>query len=240
MTRAKRKHRGNTESKRLTQARQEQERGIALADDVSILVGWLRDDIWAVAGPDHSTRVQLFDFVVTELEARESRCPHRIGPVVRALRNQRDDLLAFAAALDPQLGAVANEYQVAPARVRELLAVLAADERDPETWARDAELHRRLGDRYRGVRDAVAHVASETVRASSVIENLNGRLRGYFFLRRHLGREYLDLLRFFLNHRRFVRSEHPEREDKSPAELLTGSTHPHWVELLGYQRFKQK
>ena len=238
MTRAKRHGRGNTQSKRLALVRQEQDRAIALADDVSVLIDWLRDDIFAVAGPDHPTRGQLFDFVVAELESRESRCPHQIGPVVGALRNQRDDLLAFAAALDQQLAAVAKEYEVSPALVREVLAVSASAERCPATWQRDAELRRRLGSRYRGVQDAVAEIASGTVRASSVIENLNSRLRGYFFLRRHLGDAYLDLLRFFLNHRRFGRSEHPERVGQSPAELLTGSSHPHWVELLGYQRFQ--
>ena len=239
MTRAKRHGRGQTQSKRLALARQEQDRAIALADDVSVLIGWLRDDIFAVAGPDHPTRGQLFDFVVAELETRESRCPHRIGPVVRALRNQRDDLLAFAAILDEQLAAVAKEYEVSPGLVREVLAVSASDRRCPSTWQRDAALHHRLGSRYRGLQDAVAEVVAGTVRASSVIENLNSRLRGYFFLRRHLGGAYLDLLRFFLNHRRFGRSEHPFRVGKSPAELLTGSSHPHWVELLGYQRFQR-
>jgi hypothetical protein len=134
---------------------------------------------------------------------------------------------------------VAKEYEVSPSVVREVLAVSAGDERCPATWQRDAELHRRLGSRYRGLREAVAEVASGTVRASSVAENLNGRLRGYFFLRRHLGGAYLDLLRFFLNHRRFGRSEHPERVEKSPSELLTGTSHRHWVELLGYQRFER-
>jgi hypothetical protein len=239
MTRAKRHRRGNTQSRRLAVVRKEQDRAIALADDVSILFGWLRDDIFAVAGPDHPTRCQLFDFVVAELEKRETGSPHRIGPVVRALRNQRDDLLAFAAALDQQLGAVAQEYEVSPALVRELLEVSALDERCPVTWQRDAELRRRLGSRYWGLQEAVTHVVSQTVRASSVIENLNSRLRGSFFLRRHLGGAYLDLLRFFLNHRRFARSEHPERVGKSPAQLLTGSSHPHWVELLGYQPFQR-
>lgn len=237
MTRARRHGRGQTQSKRLALVRQEQERAITLADEVSVLIGWLRDDIFAVAGPDHPTRCQLLDFVVAELEKRQTRCPHRIGPVVRALRNQRDGLLAFAAALDEQLAAVAKEYEVSPSVVREVLAVSAADQWCPATWQRDAQLHRRLGNRYQGVREAVAEVASGTVRASSVIENLNGRLRGYFFLRRHLGGAYLDLLRFFLNHRRFGRSEHPERVGKSPAELLSGTSHRHWVELLGYQRF---
>jgi hypothetical protein len=66
---------------------------------------------------------------------------------------------------------------------------------------------------------------------------LNSRLRGYFFLRRQLGPDYLVLLQFFLNHRRFLRSEHAERVGKSPAELLTGTAHAHWLELLGHTRF---
>jgi hypothetical protein len=58
-------------------------------------------------------------------------------------------------------------------------------------------------------------------------------------LRRHLGNDYLALLQFFLNHRRFPRSQRPERAGKSPAELLTGQSHRHWLELLGYQRFSR-
>jgi hypothetical protein len=74
---------------------------------------------------------------------------------------------------------------------------------------------------------------------SSVVENLNSRLRNYFFLRRHIGNDYLHLLRLFLNHRRFRRSDRPERIGKSPAELLNALRHPHWLELLGFQRFQQ-
>ena len=80
----------------------------------------------------------------------------------------------------------------------------------------------------------MAELAQPTVRASSVVENFNSRLRNYFFLRRHLGADYLHLRQFFLNHRRLLRSAHPERVDKSPAELLTGETPPHWLDLLGF------
>ena len=79
----------------------------------------------------------------------------------------------------------------------------------------------------------------ETPRASSMVENLNSRLRNYFFLRRTLGPEYLDLLRFFLNHRTFMRSECPERVGKSSTQLLTGKQHSHWLELLGFERFRR-
>jgi hypothetical protein len=52
-------------------------------------------------------------------------------------------------------------------------------------------------------------------------------------------RQDLALLQFYFNHRRFDRSECPQRAGKSPAELLTGQTHPHWLALLGYQPFSQ-
>ncbi len=90
-----------------------------------------------------------------------------------------------------------------------------------------------LGARYHPPeRGGLAEVQQRTVRASSMVENLNSRLRSYFFLRRHLGNDYLSLLQFFLNHRRYVRSEHGDRVDHSPTELLTGESHPHWLELL--------
>ena len=75
------------------------------------------------------------------------------------------------------------------------------------------------------------------MRASSVVENLNGRLRTYFSLRRHLGPDYLSLLRFYLNHRVLERSERPERTGRTPAELLSGQPHRPWLELLGFTRF---
>jgi len=90
---------------------------------------------------------------------------------------------------------------------------------DPSRWPREAALPNQLGSRHFSLRVTAAEVARQTVRARSLVENLNSRLRNYFFLRRHLGSDYLALLQFFLNHRRFVRSERPERVGKSPAEL---------------------
>jgi hypothetical protein len=86
---------------------------------------------------------------------------------------------------------------------------------------------------------AVGEVLKHTPRASSMVENLNSRLRNYFFLRRSLGNSYLSLLQFFLNHRCFIRSRVAERQGKSPKQLLTAKTHPHWLELLGFKRFRR-
>jgi len=224
---------------KLGHARPAEARAVALAEDVALLVRWLREDILAVAGPDHATRCALYDWVVAELRAREPQCPHRVRPVRTLLENQREALLAFAAALDRDLTAVAEEFAVPVAMVRSVLQAQALPGGQPQRWQRQAALWQQVGERYGPLHEAVAGVASGVVRASSVIENLNSRLRSYFFLRRHLGAGYLALLQFFLNHRRFLRSEHPERVGKSPAELLTGAAQPHWLEQLGYTRFSR-
>ena len=90
-----------------------------------------------------------------------------------------------------------------------------------------------LGGKFHALFVAMGRAMADTPRSSSLVENLNSRLRICFTLRRHLGGAYLELLRFFLNHRRFPRSRHAERQGKSPCELLTGQAHPHWLTLLG-------
>ena len=224
---------------KLGRAMREEARAVALADDVATLLAWLREDVLSLAGPDHATRRELFDFLLAELRLRQSLCPHRIEPVVRALANQRDDLLAFVYQLDRDLAALAAEFQVPVQAARAVLNAELLPLNDPSRWPREAALRSRLGSRYYPLCAAAAEVARHTVRASSLVENLNSRLRNYFFLRRHLGSDYLALLQFFLNHRRFLRSERPERTGKSPAELLTGSPRPHWLEMLGYVRFSR-
>ncbi len=224
-------------SHKLRYARPAEAQAITLADEVAVLVRWLQQDMLAVAGPTAAERRALYDFLLAELRARVSLCPHRLGPVCTLLHHQRDELLAFAVQLDHDLEALAQEFQVPGALVREVLHVQALEYRDRRRWHREAAVRQHLRHRFHGLSAAVADVARNTVRASSVIENPNSRLRNYFFLRRQLGPDYLALLQFFLNHRRFPRSEHPERVGKSPAELLTGQPQPHWLELLGFTRF---
>jgi hypothetical protein len=221
----------------LRYARVAETQALTLADAVAVLIDWLRRDVLAVRGPDYASRCALYDWIVAELRAQEAHCPHRIRPVRCLLENQRDHLLAFARQLDQDLQALADECAVPGAMVEAVRQVLSLPASCPEQCQRERALSQCWGPRYEVVREAVAEVLGKVVRASSVIENLNSRLRNYFFLRRHLGADYLALLQFFLNHRRFLRSEHPERVGKSPAELLTGQSHPHWLELLGYTRF---
>ena len=217
----------------LRRAREAETQAHRLAGNVRTLVHWLRHDVLALAGPDLATRQELFDFLVAELAAREPEDARRIRPVRVALQNQRDDLLAFAGQLDAKLAVIAHALAVPEPLVREALVLHRLPTTSPAYWQGWNRLRAQLGGKFHALFAAVSRAMTDTPRSSSLVENLNSRLRTYFTLRRHLGGAYLDLLRFFLNHRRFLRSRHAERRGKSPRELLTGQAHPHWLTLLG-------
>jgi hypothetical protein len=217
----------------LRQAHQAEAQADELARDVRTLTQWLRHDILALAGPRLATRQALFHFIVEQLLAREAQDSRRIRPVRVALQNQRDDLLAFAGVLDGKLARIAQVTGVPDDLVRAACLLHRKPTTSSAYWQGWGRLRSRLGRQFHAVFAAVAQVMQHTPRSSSLVENLNSRLRNYFTLRRHLGNPYLGLLRYFLNHRRFVRSRRAEREGKSPRELMTGQGHPHWLTLLG-------
>jgi len=217
----------------LVLARQAETQAHELARDVRTLTQWLRHDVLALAGPALATRQALFGFVVEELARREPADARRIRPVRVALQNQRDALLAFASVLDGKLAAIAQTRAVGEPLVREACLLHRLPSTSPAYWQGWNRLRATMGAKFHTLFDAVSRAMAQTPRSSSLAENLNSRLRTCFTLRRHLGGSYLDLLRFFLNHRRFMRSRRTERQGRSPRELMTGQGHPHWLTLLG-------
>jgi hypothetical protein len=238
MHKAKRHHQGQHLSKALAQARERQLQVIAVADQVRTLAQWLQDDILAVAGPDATTRQALYDFVIDALAQLEHSEP-RVQPVRQRLANQRDALLAFARDLEQALAELASRYAIPIGTVRALWHWQNQPSPTHAYWQQGTELQRQLRERFFPLRQELEFLAEHLHRASSLVENLNSRLRSYFSLRRDVGPSSLPLLRFFLNHRPYLRSAKPERRGKTPTQLLTGQNHPHWLEMLGFRRFRR-
>lgn len=231
---AKAKGVAHTYAVQLGQARKAEEQMARLARDIKTLTQWLNRDVLELAGPGLATRLELFDFVVAEIHAREYLDPERIRKVRVALQNQRDDLLAFAAVLDEHLDCIAHAYEVSAHLVRQACLLQRKPDTSNAFWQGWNQLCAQMGHKCHDVFEAVMQAMAQTPRCSSMVENLNSRLRNYFTLRRQLGGNYLELLKFFLNHRAFMRSRVPERVGKSPRQLMTGEVHPHWLTMLGF------
>ena len=239
MAKAKQKGQGNKFSRKLAQARIETAKAIRLADDARTLLGWLRHDILALAGPDAAIRTVLYEFVIASLKILEELDSWHIRPIRRSLENQQEQILAFSHPIDAGIEEIAQRFGLSICLVRETLKLYTMNPESPVYHRHVQSLYRQLQGVLYSIQDALDELFKNTHRSSSMVENLNGRLRNYFFLRRQVGTEYLDLLRFFLNHHPFLRSKHEERVGKSPVELLTGEKHPHWLELLGFKLFKR-
>ena len=109
------------------------------------------------------------------------------------LEKQRDNLLAFAVELDRELAALAQEWQISVTTAREVLQVQSLPTWDPKRWRREAALRETLRGRYHGVCADVQELSDRVVRASSLVENLNSRLRSLLLPAAAVGEGLLDV-----------------------------------------------
>jgi hypothetical protein len=152
------------------------------ADDLRTLALWLERDVLSLAGPDLPTRYELFDFIVAELHQREAEDPSRIGTMRVALQNQRNDLLAFARVLDQKLDAIARAARIPEHLVRATCLLHRKPETSAAFWQAWNRLHTTIGRKFYDLYTAVSQALHETPRSSSLVENLNSRIRNCLML----------------------------------------------------------
>ena len=238
MEKAKQKGKGNTLSTRLTQASKEVLEAEALYNHVATLSSWLQFDILQLPGHNPADREELFDFVLEELSAVAS-ASHRIQALVKSLRKQKEALLTASHVLNREFQVIASRYSITAQDVWDVCYVARYDIQTLNYHTKADELASRLGPCFEQIEDEVLGVIAATPRCSSMAENFNSRLRPYLDARKQVTPKCLDLTRFYLNHQVFLRSQHDYMRGKTPAEVLTGTPHPNWLEMLGFQRFKK-
>lgn len=241
MDQAKKYSNGRSLSKRLSLAINQESILIRVVDDICLLLQWMRKDILAMNGLSFEIRRLLFDFVMAELKTLEELSKNKkISKMRCSMEGQRDTLLGFANLIDQGLQAISERFQVPVYLLRDVLDLQVQSPLSQSYYNKNSQLYQNIHNNFYAIQQEIINLIKHTHRASSMVENLNGRVRNYFFLRRQIGSSYLDLLRFFFNHHSFMRSKHPERVGKTPAQLLTGQPHPHWLELLGFTLFKRE
>lgn len=222
---------------KFTLAKQRQSKIQNLSESIDILVNWTQHDILTKAGSAPAERHEMLEFIIREFEKLEKIHPHRIRQVRVALQNQRHLLLAFVGVLDKKFSAISEQLSKPLAAIWKMCELQRCGHGSIMYECRSLPLHLQFGELYEEIEDTVVNAMDTTERASSMVENFNSRLRPYFFLRKEIGKDYLEILRFYLNHTQFLRSENHDKAGKSAAELFFKKPHPHWLELLGFKRF---
>ena len=199
-----------------------------------LLSSWMQYDVLQLAGLPPEARTELYDFIVTEMEALALKHPHRIDAIVSSLKYQRVALLDVSHALNTQFETLASQYHVPIDTIWAMCYAARYDIDSIKGHEASCELESLLGLQYEEIQDAVLNILETTHRCSSMIENFNSRLRPYLDERKFMSQKSLGLIQFYLNHKPFMRSKHERLKGKTPAEALTGKAHKPWLEMLGF------
>ncbi|NIM38056.1 MAG: hypothetical protein GTN67_07325, partial [Hydrotalea flava] len=210
-----------------------------LSESLTTLIAWMDHDVLIKAGPNPQERRELFDFIVAEFKKLENIYSHRIRNVRITLQNQKELMLAFTDVLDKKFETIAEKFFCSTEIIWAICRLQRCEHGSDNYAVRSVPFQILYKEQFYLMEDAVIDAMDSTERTSSMIENLNSRLSPYFFLRKETGHDYLELLRFYLNHSVFMRSSNSNRVGKSPVEILTGKKQPHWIEMLELQRFKR-
>ena len=172
-------------------------------EDVSatfaLLASWLQHDVLQLAGYAPTERANLYDFITAEMSAIASVHPHRIGDIVTSLHYQRDALLGVADALNDQFAKLATDHKVSINTIWRVCHSAKYDFDSCKYGEESSVLEELIGEKYEEIEDAVLLILESTHRCSSMVENLNSRVRPYLDERKSVSQKMLDLIRFYLN-----------------------------------------
>lgn len=210
-----------------------------LSTSIDTLVDWMEHDVLNMPGQPPKARYELFDFVLEEFQKLAKKHPHRIKAICITLKNQKFRLLAFTEVLNKKFQILADDIVFPIEKIWEMCYLQRYQHGGSNYAIRSLPLQDYFQYEFDEVEDKVIAALGTTERTSSMVENLHSRLRPYCYLRQEIGFGYLDLLRFYLNHTPIRRSAKEARKQKTPVQIMMGEKHPHWLEMLGYQRFKK-
>jgi transposase-like protein/23S rRNA maturation mini-RNase III len=199
-----------------------------------LLAQWLQYDVLQLAGYQPDERTKLYDFIVAEMTILAKQHPHRISAIATSLTHQRDALLDVANALNDQFAQLAKRYKASISAIWDVCHTARYGIDSCRYHERSSELEAVIGKQYEEIEDAVLSILEKTHRCSSMVENLNSRVRPYLDERKCVSQKILGLVQFYLNHKPFMRSTHERLVNKTPAEAMTGKPHQPWLEMLGF------
>lgn len=201
-------------------------------DTLAILFGWLVE-LTGFSGYPFQEACALAGWVLSEMEAafpeREKLLAH-----TAKFRGKLPQVLSFLGRLQAGFGRAAGEKGIPPEAFGILYREKALPASSPEYSQLEYKLGALLGDGYETAKEEFCRVVENTKRASSLVENLNSRIRVYMNLKRTVPEKYFVLLKVYFNTKKYRRSRIPERVGKSPLELMTGQEYPEFLDVLGY------
>lgn len=217
---------------KLTELRLKTAERIKVYGKLYILFSWIKEML-SFSGYNSEDSTSLSIWILQEMEAiavNEARICKEITKVLKMLPN----LLLFTKRLERSMDACAKETGI-PVQAFELMyrqrSYSGSSEQSNEIQRKLADM---LMERYTEAGNSFQRMLTAAKKASSLVENLNGRIRVYTEVKRVVPTRFFTLMKVYFNTRRYSGSRCRDRIGKSPLEILTGISQPNFLESLGY------
>ncbi len=226
-------------------ALKEAENGLDEAFDDSknmeCLQEWIRETM-SLSGNTYDEAMELLKWLLSEVKAIATKYSfHKVNSEVYRLLDKLDNVMVFLQRLFRKFQEEADKVGI-PEEAFCLIHRRNSIDKD-----KNPKLYEAMTEKVRqlvGLSD-ITHLESahdrivESIkRASSLIENLNSRLRVYMNIRHHMPEDFCYLLALYTNLKKYHRSRNETRNKRSPMEILTGEKDlPELVEFLEQQGF---
>jgi len=142
--------------------------------------------------------------------------------------------MTYISRLERAFESCAGLHGIPPNAFQLMYQQLAYSEQSTEYYEIEYALWDMLKENYTTARVLFVQQLKTVKKASSLVENLNGRIRKYMDVKRVVPTGFFTLMKVYFNMRKYKRSRCCERVGKSPLELLTGEPHAEFLDALGY------
>lgn len=201
------------------------------ADTISILFEWIRE-LLGFTGYSIDEVTELCEWALSEMA---SVVPERkkLRKEIDKFRKRLPQTVGFLRQMHRNMEDCAHQTGLPVEAIRLAYRQRAFLVGSQEYTAIGKRLWRMLGDKILLLEKTLSGIISSTMRASSLVENLNSRIRPYINAKKRIGTWFFPLLQLYINTKKYRRSRKKERVGKSPLELLTGRPHPDFLNMLG-------
>lgn len=223
--------RKKTEEK-LKKIRTEVEEAIKNYDILNILLKWLRE-LLKFTGYTEEVTKELIEYIVDEIE-KNANNNSNLKKHIKGFRENSEFVLTYIKMLKKGMEKESKEKNIEIEAYEMMYKQLAYDWKSEEYQEIEYKLVKLLMEEYDRARASFNELLNGTKKASSLVENLNSRIRTYMNIKRIVPTNFFVLMKVYFNTKRFRRSRIEERVGKSPLELLTGEKQPNFLEAIGF------
>ena len=208
-------------------------------DTAACLYGWIHELV-SFSGYDLDEVMQLMEWLLDELDAVTSRnrWAYELRKEIGRFRKRLPATMLFLDRLFLRFRRAARDMGLPEEAFRLLYRRLGVPEDSDAYCEFTCRAFAVIGPaRFSAAEEVHDRIIRCIKRASSMIENVNGRLRAYMNVKKHVSSHFYSLVQLHMNTKKCRRSRVASRKGRSPVEMLTGESWPELIDLFEERGF---